>query len=44
MKALRERLADVHGHDALDRLADEVVAGSDPYTAADSLLKALNGA
>ncbi|MDA2804516.1 methylmalonyl Co-A mutase-associated GTPase MeaB [Nocardiopsis suaedae] len=44
MKALRDRLADVHGHDALDRLADEVVAGADPYTAADSLLKALNGA
>ncbi|WP_017538321.1 MULTISPECIES: methylmalonyl Co-A mutase-associated GTPase MeaB [Nocardiopsis] len=44
MKALRERLADVHGHGALDRLADDVVGGADPYAAADDLLKALNGA
>lgn len=44
MKALRERLADVHGHGALDRLADDVVGGADPYAAADDLLKALSGA
>ncbi len=36
---LRSRLADVHGGDALSRLAKQVVAGElDPYTAADKLI------
>jgi LAO/AO transport system kinase len=40
--ALRERLADVHGHAALDALADRVAAGgTDPYAAADTLLAAV---
>lgn len=40
--ALRERFGDVHGHGALDSLAEQVVSGvSDPYAAADSLLAAL---
>jgi LAO/AO transport system kinase len=42
LTALRERFGDVHGHDALDALAEQVVAGStDPYAAADTLLAAL---
>src|SRR5690606_12468550 len=43
--ALRARLADVHGSAHLDTLAADVLAGrSDPYTAADTLLAALEGA
>jgi LAO/AO transport system kinase len=42
--ALRARLADVHGSAHLDTLAADVLAGrSDPYTAADTLLAALDG-
>lgn len=38
--ALRARLGDLHAGTALDRLADEVVAGkTDPYTAADRLVE-----
>jgi LAO/AO transport system kinase len=37
--ALRERMGDVRGSAALDRLAEQVVAGeSDPFRAADTLL------
>jgi GTPase len=39
VRALRSRLADVPGGDALDRLAKQVVAGElDPYSAADALI------
>ncbi|RNL84543.1 methylmalonyl Co-A mutase-associated GTPase MeaB [Halostreptopolyspora alba] len=42
LHALRERVADVHGHAALDTLADEVASGEgDPYSAAGTLLAAL---
>ncbi len=42
LTALRERFGDLHGHDALDALAEQVVTGStDPYAAADTLLAAL---
>jgi LAO/AO transport system kinase len=42
LTSLRERFGDLHGHDALDALAEQVVSGStDPYAAADSLLAAL---
>jgi LAO/AO transport system kinase len=42
LTALRARFGDVHGHDALDALAEQVVTGSsDPYAAADTLLAAL---
>jgi LAO/AO transport system kinase len=38
--SLRARWGDVHAHTDLDGLAEQVVAGaSDPYTAADALLK-----
>ena len=37
--ALRERWGDVHGHNELDDLAEQVAAGkTDPYRAADVLL------
>ncbi|MDT0301745.1 methylmalonyl Co-A mutase-associated GTPase MeaB [Streptomonospora wellingtoniae] len=42
MGELTRRLADVHGHAALDKLADEVAAGADPYAAADTVLAALD--
>lgn len=39
VQALRSRLGHVHGGDALDRLAKQVVAGElDPYSAADALI------
>ncbi|GAB3446219.1 methylmalonyl Co-A mutase-associated GTPase MeaB [Streptomonospora sediminis] len=41
MEVLTRRLADVSGHAALDKLADEVAAGGDPYAAADTVLAAL---
>jgi LAO/AO transport system kinase len=42
LTALRARFGDVHGHAALDALAEQVVTGSsDPYAAADTLLAAL---
>lgn len=42
VRELRSRLADVHGGDALTRLAKQVVAGDlDPYSAADSLIAGL---
>ncbi|WP_046470145.1 methylmalonyl Co-A mutase-associated GTPase MeaB [Allosalinactinospora lopnorensis] len=42
LSALRERVGDVHGHAALDKLAGEVATGhGDPYSAADTLLAAL---
>jgi LAO/AO transport system kinase len=42
LRALRARLGDPHGGDALDRLAKRVVAGElDPYSAADALLESL---
>jgi LAO/AO transport system kinase len=42
LTALRERFGDLHGNDALDTLAEQVVTGStDPYAAADTLLAAL---
>ncbi len=41
---LRSRIGDLHGTDALDTLAAEVVAGTrDPYTAADELVASLTG-
>ncbi|QBI52881.1 methylmalonyl Co-A mutase-associated GTPase MeaB [Streptomonospora litoralis] len=43
LEELTRRLADVRGHAALDKLADEVAAGADPYTAADTVLAALDG-
>ena len=40
--ALRSRIGDLHGTDALDSLAAEVVAGTrDPYAAADDLVATL---
>ncbi|HEY6748425.1 MAG TPA: methylmalonyl Co-A mutase-associated GTPase MeaB [Mycobacteriales bacterium] len=40
--ALRARIGDLHGSDALDSLAAEVVAGTrDPYAAADDLVATL---
>ncbi len=43
LQTLRERLADVHGHAALDTLAAKVAAGDDdPYSAAGTLLAALD--
>ncbi|GAA2010628.1 methylmalonyl Co-A mutase-associated GTPase MeaB [Nocardiopsis rhodophaea] len=43
MSVLRERLGDIHGHAGLDKLADAVATGhGDPYTAADTLLSALD--
>ncbi|MGQ0839833.1 methylmalonyl Co-A mutase-associated GTPase MeaB [Actinokineospora sp.] len=37
--ALRARIGDLHGGDALDRLAEQVTAGDlDPYAAADKLI------
>jgi GTPase len=42
LTALRERFGGLHGHDALDALAEQVVSGtSDPYAAADTLVAAL---
>jgi LAO/AO transport system kinase len=42
LTALRERMGDLRGGDALERLAAQVVAGElDPYTAADALVAAL---
>jgi LAO/AO transport system kinase len=42
LAVLRERFGDLHGNDALDALAEQVVSGSaDPYAAADTLLAAL---
>ena len=42
LTALRERIGDLRGGDALDRLAGRVVAGElDPYAAADALVAAL---
>ena len=42
LTSLRGRFGDLHGNDALDALAEQVVSGSsDPYAAADSLLAAL---
>jgi LAO/AO transport system kinase len=36
---LRERMVDVHGNDALDRLAGDVIAGKlDPFAAADQVV------
>jgi LAO/AO transport system kinase len=43
LTALRERFGGLHGHDALDALAEQVVSGtSDPYRAADTLLAAVH--
>ena len=42
LTTLRERIGDLRGHEALDRLATRVVAGElDPYAAADELVGAL---
>ena len=42
LNSLRDRFGDLHGNDALDTLAEQVVTGStDPYAAADTLLAAL---
>jgi LAO/AO transport system kinase len=42
LTVLRERMGDLRGGDALDRLATRVVAGEiDPYTAADELVAAV---
>ena len=42
LAGLRERFGDLHGNDALDSLAEQVVGGlTDPYAAADTLLAAL---
>jgi GTPase len=42
VRELRSRLADVHGGEALSRLAKQVVTGDlDPYAAADSLIAGL---
>ncbi|MEX2291763.1 MAG: methylmalonyl Co-A mutase-associated GTPase MeaB [Mycobacteriales bacterium] len=42
LTTLRERMGDLRGSDALDKLAVQVVAGQiDPYTAADALVEAL---
>jgi LAO/AO transport system kinase len=42
--ALRDQIGDLHGGDALDGLAKQVMAGQvDPYTAADSLIDAIGG-
>jgi LAO/AO transport system kinase len=42
LTSLRERIGDLHGSDALGRLAGRVVAGElDPYTAADELVEAV---
>jgi LAO/AO transport system kinase len=39
VRSLRSRISDVHGGEALDRLAKQVVAGElDPYSAADTLI------
>ncbi|WP_460862265.1 methylmalonyl Co-A mutase-associated GTPase MeaB [Nocardiopsis coralliicola] len=38
LEELRSRLATVHGHAGIDRLAAGVAAGADPYAAADRLL------
>jgi LAO/AO transport system kinase len=44
VQALRSRLADVHGGDALGGLAERVVAGElDPYAAADALITTVTG-
>jgi LAO/AO transport system kinase len=41
LTALRGKLQDIHGHDRLDELADEVAAGqADPYAAADEVIDA----
>jgi LAO/AO transport system kinase len=43
LTALRERFGGLHGHAALDALAEQVVSGtSDPYRAADTLLAAVH--
>jgi LAO/AO transport system kinase len=40
--ALRERMGDLHGAKAMEKLADDVVAGTlDPYAAADRLIEGL---
>ena len=40
--ALRARIGDLHGSEALDTLAAQVVTGTlDPYTAADQLVDTL---
>ncbi|MFC3995110.1 methylmalonyl Co-A mutase-associated GTPase MeaB [Nocardiopsis sediminis] len=45
VRALRERLGDVHGHSALDKLADAVARGhTDPYSAAEAVVAALTEA
>lgn len=45
VKALRERMGDLHGSKALDSLAAEVVAGEqDPYAAADKLIAGIGAA
>jgi LAO/AO transport system kinase len=42
LTALRERIGDLHGSEALDGLAGRVVAGElDPYAAADELVEAV---
>ena len=42
LTVLRERMGDLRGGDALERLAGQVVAGElDPYTAADELVEAV---
>ena len=42
LTALRARMGDLRGGDALERLAGQVVGGElDPYTAADALVEAL---
>ena len=38
LAALRERLIAAHGREGLDRVAAEVAAGGDPYSAAEELL------
>lgn len=44
LAALRERISDVRGSSALDRLAERVLAGqTDPYAAADELVGTLTG-
>ena len=42
LTSLRERIGDLHGNEALGRLAERVVAGElDPYAAADELVEAV---
>jgi LAO/AO transport system kinase len=44
LAALRDRIGDLHGTQALDALAEQVAAGeTDPYSAADALVAGVSG-